>query len=351
MKKLLVDQILNVNPSFANWIDPCIMSNSISIHRNLSGHNFVHRSSIDDNREVCSKIMGILQSNSFFDDYMFEYLSEINPYLINVLYEEKLFHFYSSDYVNNLKILKNSGTVVIINQTKDILIEINNIDHLTVTAFSNKNNLSELYHTAIDVVNNITTNYAYNDKNKFLTSNVDLHGIGMSYSGLLHLPGIAIHSAFQDVNSKLQSFNYNIAGFFGYKSDFINDFYTFNSIASYLYKNADSFLSIFEEATYIIMELEKYYRENIEDYVKKDLIYKAYGLSKYGYNTSFFDACSSLSCLKWGIDEDIIKNVSKENLAKSFVNCFPAHVQFISSCDLDEIDKYRASLIRKGMKK
>lgn len=316
-----------------------LLQTSIFLHRNLSGFKFPSKASKEERRQVCSKILAKIYKGTLSDTFKYKHVSDMSPLLKGIIYERGISTAPLDPDIDE-------SIAILINKDETISIVINDDDHLVVKVSSLDMDFNKNYEVAKNIIESIDLNYAQNNTFGYLTSSPAIMGLGCRVEATIHLPTFASLSNNQDFIANLNFFK--MTDLFGTSTEVFGNIFNVSLKNTYYAKDVDILFKSFSNSISSLLSTELLNRKEIQELDKKDIVWKTYGSLKYSYVLDFVEAMGSLSLLKMGIEEEILKD--NFGIEKLICCCFPTHLQFLSKCKVDEVDEVRAKIIRKYLK-
>lgn len=160
----------------------------IKLIRNIEGFPFPHKASKKQLHEIMYKINGVILSSMLKDEFKFINFTKLPMSDVAVLSERGFISkksYASSEIPAGLWI----------NEKQDIMIVINNGDHLKILCFDPVRNLKRLYEQAYKIEDTFRNNLEYmtSEELGLLTSSPVDTGTGCKFSVLTTLPGVSYH--------------------------------------------------------------------------------------------------------------------------------------------------------------
>jgi len=216
----------------ASWLDASgeeseiIMSSRVRVARNLFGHRFAHNC---DNEELADILASVNRSAGETDtlgDGRFVGMGEASTLDRQFLSER---HLVSREFLHN-----SANRGVVISESEDVCLMINEEDHLRLQAYGSGLDLRRTHDKANRLDDELTAglDIAFNERFGFLTACPTNVGTGLRVSVLIHLPGL-VHS--KEINKLLESLgklNHTMRGFYGEGSEVMGNFFQLSNTAT-----------------------------------------------------------------------------------------------------------------------
>ncbi|MBN2401481.1 MAG: hypothetical protein JXN64_03695 [Spirochaetes bacterium] len=245
----------------------------------------------------------------------------------------------------------NENSFIILSDSEDFIILINDEDHFKIQIIKPGLELSEAYSIADKVDNELNkfAVYVFSENFGYITSNSS--GSGMEISTTLHLPVLLFTKRIIDAQTIVKLSRLNIEGL---KQDGLKTFGGMYNLSGGFTRGIPE-IELLEEFTGVtrkIIDLETEERENYfsEHSVRlEDRICRSYGILKYARRIGYVESMDLLSDIRLGIILSIIKSIELQKINDLMINMQWAHLQKIADKIFDDTregDIFRASYLR-----
>ncbi len=315
-----------------------VVSSRVRIARNIAGKKFVSTASDEELKDV---LMTIKNSN-IDSDLRFINLSDLDELMKNSLVEKR---------VISRDLLEMKETGILLNDTEDISIMINEEDHFRIQVMKPGFNLDEALSDAIKVDEKISSkiNYAYNDKYGFLTACPTNLGTGLRASVMLHLPALRLIGKIEKVLEVVNKVNLNVRGVYGEGTEAIGDLYQVSNKIS-LGVTEEEIVENVKLIVQKLIEQERKAREYLKNQGEtfEDKISRTYGNLVYARKMTYSECAKIISIVRLGISMGIITEIDNKKLNKISILTKPATLQKYLKKELsaEERDIERAKVIK-----
>ena len=315
-----------------------VVSSRVRIARNIAGKKFVSTASDEELKDI---LMTIKNSN-IDSDLHFINLSDLDELMKNSLVEKR---------VISRDLLEMKETGILLNDTEDISIMINEEDHLRIQVMKPGFNLYEALSDAIKVDEKISSkiNYAYNDKYGFLTACPTNLGTGLRASVMLHLPALRLTGKIEKVLEVVNKVNLNVRGVYGEGTEAIGDLYQVSNKIS-LGVTEEEIVENVKLIVQKLIEQERKAREYLKNQGEtfEDKISRTYGNLVYARKMTYSECAKIISIVRLGISMGIITEIDNKKLNKISILTKPATLQKYLKKELsaEERDIERAKVIK-----
>lgn len=323
------------------------ISSYVKFRRNLVGFNFPTTLDEISGIKVLNKLAdNILKIDEDFKIYKIKTLPELDR---NIMREKALI---------SSRLIENSDfSASILSKDEDIVIMLNENDHIVESCIKNGLNLILAYDTLNVIDNEILSklDVAFDDSFGFLTSNISQTGTGFEAKIKLFLPGLSLTGKLKNIQTELIG-QMNGISFVAENSakgnEYMFEIYNTHTIGQ---RESDYVIKITELAIRICeMEilarnelLSKMYADDV-----KDKVFRAWGVATNCYKISDIEARSILSELKMGVALDFIRFKEVTCLDNLISDVMPYSLTKISEMKISasDLDKYRAKFLANVLK-
>ena len=326
-----------------------VLTSRIRLARNISGIPFPHMLSLNKSEEVIDEVYSAIIDNEVNIENSFKLvkLSDINS-LQRLSMVEK--HLISKEHADNYEI---AG--VLLNDSNDISIMINEEDHIRLQVMENSFNLKEIYEkaTQIDDAIEAKLKYAFDSKLGYLTSCPTNLGTGIRASVMVHLPALTLIKNINNIIETVNQVGMTIRGFYGEGSNAMGNIYQIsNQITLGLseYEIINNIVGVTKK----IIDNERTARNLIlkkQALELEDDIYRSLGMLRYTRLITTSECLNLLSKVRLGVEMGIVNDIDIKDLDMLFINVQPATIQLQNDQEMDDRgrDIARAKLVRETL--
>lgn len=323
-----------------------VVSSNVKFRRNLVGFNFP--STLDEISGV--KVLNKLADNILkIDDFKIYKTKTLTDLDKNIMREKGL--------ITEKMLANNDFSATILSDSEDVLVMLNENDHIVESCTKKGLNLILAYDTLNGIDNEILSklDVAYDDAFGFLTSDISKLGTGLEAKISLFLPGLCMTDKLKDLIFEINSQESDIE----IVSESLNsdDDYIFNIINKRtIGKRESEFVIRITEIAIRICELEIVSRNELLSklYVDdvKDKVFRAWGVATNCYKISELEAKKILTELKIGVALDFVRFKEVSCIENLLVDVKPYSLTKISEMKVSasELDKYRATFLASVLK-
>lgn len=318
-----------------------VISSRIRLARNIEGIKFSRVANDDD----LNKVLELLKNSKVDKNLHYIELNDLDEIMKKSLVEK---HIISNDLLN----VKKAG--ILLNNNEDIVVMINEEDHLRLQVMKPGFNLDEALADALKLDDKISekVKYAYNEKYGFLTACPTNVGTGLRASVMLHLPALRLIGKIDRVLDVVNKVNLNVRGIYGEGTEAVGDLYQVSNKAS-LGLTEEEIVNNVKGIVKKLIEQERKAREYLKskglDF--EDKVYRAYGSLMYAKKMSYSECAKLISVVRLGINMGIITEMNNQKLNEISIFTKPATLQKCLKKELtpEERDEERGKLIKQIM--
>lgn len=327
-----------------------VLGTRCRLARNIEGIPFPEAASREQLREVFEKVKEVVPHLQQLGDFVFHDMAAMDSLQRQVLAEE---HLVSPSHIQNPQ-----HKAVVLNETTNVSIMVNEEDHLRIQVLKPGLQLEEAWQeaTTVDDLLEEHLDYAFHMQAGYLTCCPTNVGTALRASVMFHLPALRRVKKVQEILGTVSKFGLTVRGLYGEGSDvWGNVFQLSNQIT--LGHNEEETIEHLARFTDQILHSEHQAREYLlEDdrrLVTEDWLFRSYGILCNARTITSQEAMELLSDLKLGIDLGIILHRDPDTLKQLMVQIRSAHLQQLmgQSLPVQERDRLRASLIRETLQK
>lgn len=343
-----------LNSSFVRWMDAesgpesdIVISSRIRLARNLRMIPFPHLLNQEYGEKSISEINEAWQKSEDKDlkalnMVTFDQISSIDR---QILVEKQLI---SPGYAER----NESFRGLMVNNDGSVAIMINEEDHLRIQCFLPGLQIKEAYKLAqqIDDALENKLDFAFAERQGYLTSCPTNVGTGMRASVMLHLPAIAISGNTRTIFQNINQLGMTVRGLYGEGTEVVGNLFQLSNQIT-MGQTEEDIISNLGSIAIQIIEQERLMREKLHKEMKyrfEDRIGRSYGILTNARMLSSNEALDLLSDVRLGADMGIIKNIKRFVLNELIIAIRPAHLQKTSGREMDALkrDIERAEVVK-----
>ena len=323
-----------------------VMSSRVRIARNLDGHRFTHHCDNEELSGILGETREAARVAGVFTRSLFIEMGQISSLDRQALAER---HLVSREFLFN-----SVHRGLIVNDSEDTCLMINEEDHLRIQGFAGGFNLEGAFRRADKLDDELSgLCMAHSGRFGYLTACPTNLGTGMRVSALIHLPGLVHSKEINKLLDSLRKLNHSIRGLYGEGSEVMGNFFQISNSAT-LGKSEEEIIAGLREMIGKVIGFERQAREMLFRKARRlleDKVWRAYGLLRYARSVSTKEALSLISAVRLGVGTGLVNDVSIRTLNQLLVYSQPAHLQKINGrqMDAEERDASRAECIRQAL--
>lgn len=326
-----------------------ILSSRVRLARNLDTMPFPYGMSDQEKDQLIISLEETLASQAFREEagelrlYRMESLSGLDRQFLL----EK--HLISPAMLDNFR-----HRAIILSEDEQVSILINEEDHFRIQAFASGLDLSEAHALAnkLDDLLERFYSFAFHPRYGYLTSCPTNVGTGVRFSVMAHLPALEMTVAFRDTGRALGQEGFVLRGFFGEGSDGYGNLYQISNQVTLGVREEDLRQALENRVQALIRE-EKKARDRLfanQPYEMQNIIYRAYGILRYGVLLTAREGMNNVSLLRLGLERGMSFEAEPEygKLNSLVVLAQPAGLQswYGKLMSPEERDRVRPALFR-----
>ena len=325
-----------------------VVSTRLRLARNLANYRFPNFMTDDEAEALTDEILNGMKDNVYDVPYKFYRIRDLSDIERSVFVEK---HLISPNLAKKL-----DGGSFLIRNDERATVMINEEDHIRIQVLMPGLNFEEGWEISSKIDDSIEgkVEYAYHEKFGYLTSCPTNVGTGLRASVMVHLPCISMTGHINSIIEGLTKIGLTVRGIYGEGT----------KASGYLFQISNQ-TTLGESEEDIIKKLNRVVQEIISrerstraymldkrNHQMKDMIFRSFGILKYGRIISSAEAMNHLSNVKLGCDLGMIDYIKPKDIIKLMIKIQPASLQKTVNRDLtyEERDMYRAELIRKKIR-
>lgn len=335
------------------WLDgtgldeDVVVSTRLRLARNLANYRFPNFMNNDEAEAVTNEILNCMKENVYEVPYKFYRIRDLSDTERSAFVED---HLISPNLANNL----NTGSFLLRNDEKATVM-INEEDHIRIQVLLPGLNFEKGWEMASSIDDSLEgkVEYAYHEKFGYLTACPTNVGTGLRASVMVHLPCITMTGHINSIIEELTKIGLTVRGIYGEGTKALGNIFQISNQTTL----GESEEEIIKKLNRVVREIisrersTRVYMLDKRNHQMEDMIYRSYGILKYGRIISSQEAMNHLSNVKLGCDLGVIDYIKSKDIVKLMIEIQPANIQRAANRDLtyEERDIYRAELIRKKL--
>ena len=344
------DEFLAATASRANTREtfPCVLGVRVRLARNLAGTPFPDWAKADRKSDVRTRIFDASKKLPELADAFYFSLEDLSAARRDFLVER---HCISPD-------LSGSGAGAVVSRNQNIVLMVNEEDHLRLQTFAPGDDLGAAWNSAREIEKKLEKplNFAFSEKYGFLTACPTNAGTGLRISVMMHLPGFVMEGQMEKIVRALNAVGLTARGGFGEGSDARGCVFQISNEYTLGISEAET-LALMRRWTSDIAEQELAARRRMisrERAQIADRIARAYGNLRYAVSLSSAESTELLSLLRIACDAGFFPDETRERIDELWTEKGRAHIACRAAfrgivCDDERENLLRARLFRETL--
>ncbi len=337
------------------WLDASgpeshlVLSTRIRLARNLEGHVFGTRNSIEQRREILRLVEAAARETVLLRRALTFRLDEMEPTDRQLLHER---HLVSRELAGLEQGAVRSGAALLVQDRVSVML--NEEDHLRLQGLQSGLALETAYQEVerLDTELGQRLAFAFHAEFGYLTSCPTNVGTGLRASVLIHLPGLVLTKEISKVLQGLGQVGLTFRGLYGEGSGVVGNFFQLSNQTT-LGKSEQELLDHLSRMVRQVIGYEEQARQVLWRDVPsiiEDKVWRAYGLLRYARALTFEETMNLLSGVRLGVGLGLIQNLGIYALNKLLVYTQAAHLAAASADGVGggeaDLDLRRATYVR-----
>lgn len=343
--------IKELRDSTAHWVkgygpkNHIVISSRIRLARNIKDIPFPVQSSEKQLEIILKQVEKIVKEKKDFVNFKIIKIDELPSMHRNFLIEKRLISI-------SLASLNRPFSAFTYNPDEIISIMINEEDHFRLQCMLPGFQLKKVWELINQYDNKLENEieYAFDQKQGFLTCCPTNVGTGLRASAMLHLPALIILNRLNELLKSISNEGYAIRGFYGEGTDFQGNLFQISNQATL----GLSEMEIIEKLENVVEDLinkEQEAREALMINAKKkieDQVMRSYGILTNARIISTAEAVSLLSNIRFGIEMGILVKIGYDTINRLMTIIQPGYLQLIKGKKMNQVERgeVRADLIK-----
>ena len=346
--KSLLKQLTKSSAEWINGSGPfceTVVSSRIRLARNVENIPFPQWAKETDLKNIYEIARQLIRENEFFKKFKMFLLDDLTPLESQFLVEKHLISLYHARE-------KYPYRVCLYNQEETISIMVNEEDHLRIQYLLSGLQLKKIWELINQVDDEIggVVDFAFSEKEGYLTSCPTNVGTGMRASVMLHLPALVKLNRSNDILKAIAKIGYVVRGFYGEGTEVMGNLFQISNQITLGLSEEEIIDNLEKISKQIIEQEEKARKDLLKDFKNniEDQIWRAYGILSTARIISSAETMELLSKLRLGVELKIISHPDLGTINKLMLLIQPAYLQMLINKNLSpaERDIQRARLIR-----
>lgn len=323
-----------------------VISSRVRLARNLQGFPFPARASGPQLEEVLSQVGGAAGITKI--PFRLRRLEDMEPLDRLVLVEKHLISPQFADHIEH--------RAAILREDEAVSIMVNEEDHLRIQTILPGLQLSAAWRLAdeIDDLLEHRLQYAFEERNGYLTACPTNVGTGMRASVMLHLQALIMIDQARKVLSALANLGFNLRGLYGEGSESHGGIFQVSNQVT-LGQAEEETINTLLRACRQIIDHERAARQALlrdSRILLEDRLWRSYGLLSNCRLLNSDEALRLLSDLKLGVDLGLLTGIAPQAAKELILLTRVGLLQKVAGRELDtgERDYYRATMVRERLR-
>ena len=322
-----------------------VLTSRIRLARNLRDTPFPGWASTEQRSAIFQRLTESANTLSSLKNGFSTELSDLDQHEKQLLVERHL--------ISRELAARSGGCGVSISKNQSLSILFNEEDHLRLQYILPGLQLKRAWTTLNKIDSELESrlSYAYDNRLGYLTSCPTNLGTGMRASAMLHLPGLVLDGAMEQVFRAADQLKLTIRGLYGEGTAPTGNLFQLSN-QSTLGEKEELILERLKRVVQDIAKQEFNARQRIlknDPTAIADKVCKAYGILKYSMLMPSHEAFEHISILRLGTTLGLLEQTVLPKLNELTLNIQPAHLQPSNTEQAFERDQIRASVIRRFM--
>jgi len=322
-----------------------VISSRVRLARNAAGHRFMTRASLEERRELATKLRAAVERTRALPDMEYWDLEVLPPVDRQLLVER---HLTSREHAE-----AEGPRGVAISGDEGISVMINEEDHLRAQVLCGGFALENAWTimSRLDAAIEREVPYAFDPEFGYLTACPTNVGTGLRVSVMLHLPALSMTRELQRVFTAAAKIDFIVRGLYGEGTQGYGDFFQISNQKT-LGRSEKEILGNLVTVIPQVIRYERKVRQGMFSGHRRqveDRIWRAHGILRNARMISSEETLHLLSQLRLGVNLGLVTDLDMPTIHKLFVLTQPAHLQKIEGRELEsqERDAVRADFLRK----
>ncbi len=324
-----------------------VISSRVRLARNIAGHRFMSRASLEERRELAAKLHQAVLAAHVAPSVRYADLEAL-PEVDRAMLAER--HLISREHAE-----AEGPRGVAFSEEETVSVMVNEEDHLRMQVLHGgldlENTWSEMQ--GVDRAIEREVPYAFDSQFGYLTACPTNVGTGLRVSVMLHLPALAMTRELQRVFNAAAKIDFIVRGLYGEGTQGHGDFFQISNQKS-LGRSEREIIGSLEVVIPQIIRYERRVRDGLIGEHRRqveDRVWRAQGILLSARVISSEEALHLLSQLRLGINIGIIKEYDIPLVHRLFMLSRPAHLQKLEGAELDALarDAARADFLRRSL--
>lgn len=345
-KRKFVKQALSLWMNGEGADSDVVISSRVRIARNIRSMPFPMMADPSQSHSVMEMLLEVEESGRLKGLGKLEpiRLSELTELEKQVLVEK---HLISPNLANESR-----NGALILSSSEDISVMINEEDHLRIQCLSSGFQVHEVWDQAskIDDIFEEQVDYAFDEKNGYLTSCPTNVGTGIRVSVMMHLPALVMTGQISRILSAITQVGLAVRGMYGEGSEATGNLFQVSNQITLGQSEHEIIENLFQVVRQMI-EHEKSARSKLLTDSRprvEDRVRRSFGILSQAIIMDSKEASQRLSDLRLGVHLGLLPELNDQTLNELMVSTQPGFLQqtFGEALSPEQRDRSRAEIIR-----
>lgn len=325
-----------------------LLSQKISLHRNLAKFPFPKKASLTEKERIFTLVKDTVTEQTLLGDSPIEIdIQHINDIAKTLLFER--------DYISLSMIQENGTRGLITDFSTPYAIAINGENHIEIFAVTTQKDTTAQWEKLDTIDNKLGAElpYAFNDRFGFLLAHSDESGTGLSVQMTFHLPGLVLTGSLDHVFNAATQIGIHVEGKFRNGSESWGSLFVLTA-GAFAGSNESEIIAQCESLMHSIVEQELEARNALFSQAAKEMedkVWRSFGILRFARMLSIEQLLNITSVIRLGIEQGIFQDVlSLEELntivVKTLQGSVALHTEDNEQVSPDILEICRADMVR-----
>ncbi|OIK12606.1 protein arginine kinase [Bacillus sp. MUM 116] len=345
-----------INQALSSWMrqvgpdSDIVLSSRIRLARNFEDYKFPTLFSHEEAKEIIANMEEVLKIESIpkFGQMELIKINDLQPLQKLVLVEKHL--------ISPLLAEDSPYGAVLLTENEEVSIMVNEEDHIRIQCLFPGLQLIEALEASNEIDDWLESHiqYAFDEKQGYLTSCPTNVGTGLRASVMMHLPGLILTQQINRIIPAINQLGLVVRGIYGEGSEALGNIFQISNQIT-LGKSEEDICRDLKGVVSQLISQERSAREALRktsNIQLEDRVFRSYGVLSNSRIIESKEAAKCLSDVQLGIDMEYITNLPQNILTELMISTQPGFLQQYAGGPLrpHERDIRRATLIRERIK-
>ncbi|MED3561267.1 protein arginine kinase [Bacillus xiapuensis] len=345
-----------INQALSSWMrqvgpdSDIVLSSRIRLARNFEDYKFPTLFSHEEAKKIIANMEEVLNIEGIpkFGQMELIRINDLQPLQKLVLVEKHL--------ISPLLAEDSPYGAVLLTENEEVSIMVNEEDHIRIQCLFPGLQLKEALEAANEIDDWLESHiqYAFDEKQGYLTSCPTNVGTGLRASVMMHLPGLILTQQINRIIPAINQLGLVVRGIYGEGSEALGNIFQISNQIT-LGKSEEDICRDLKGVVSQLISQERSAREALRktsNIQLEDRVFRSYGVLSNSRIIESKEAAKCLSDVQLGIDMEYITNLPQNILTELMISTQPGFLQQYAGGPLrpHERDIRRAALIRERIK-